>query len=331
MPRSKPRAGLAANLALALAALGVSLALAELGFQAFARLVIFPDWDRDMARSNFFLARSEDPVLAYELAPGYELDKDGKRLRINRFGLRADSDDLFENRRKLALLGDSVTTGVGHSQERTIDHLLEQGLRATGDDRVVLNFGVPGYGTHELAEFLRRKNAIYHVDDVVYLLNPNDFARRDSVYEGADNGLYRMFVRPAWQTPWFLRKSVYRLVKGGAVVSPRWYRWLFAGNEARAQADLRDMAATCAEAGAGFSVVLMPSGVSYGPEGYALADMYARLSAFLASAGIPALTLVDAFREEPGRYFDESDHLFDAGNERMAELIAAFVRSRTAP
>ena len=318
-------AGLGANLALALGAVVVSLMLAELGFQTYAHLVIFAGWDRDMARANFFLARSDDAVLAYELASGYALDKDGMRLRINRFGLRADSDDRFEGRRKLALLGDSVTMGAGHSQEKTIDRLLESKLRAAGADLVVLDFGVPGYGTHELAEFLRRKNSIYHVQGVVYLLNPNDFARRDSVYEGADNGLYRMFVRPTWQTRWFVRKSVYRLVKGGALVSPRWYRWMFAGNEARAQDDIRDMAATCAAGGARFSVVLLPSGVSYSRDGYALSEMYGRLAAFLTSEGIPVLSPIDAFRDDPGRYFDESDHLFEAGNERMAELIATFV------
>ena len=277
-----------------------------------------------MARPNFFLVRSDDPILAYELAPGFEMNKDGKRLRINRFGVRADTDDRFEERRKIAILGDSVTMGAGHSQEETIDRLLEARLRAGGSDAVVLNFGVGDYATRELAQFLRRKNAIYHVDHVVYLLNPNDFARRDSVYEGADNGLYRMFVRPAWQTAWFLRKGVYRSMKGGPI-SVRWYRWLFAGNEARGQADIRDMAAYCAAEGAGFSVVLMPSGAAYSPESYGLADMYGRLAAFFAVEGIPAIAPIDEFAAEPGRYFDESDHLSDAGNDRMAELIAAFV------
>lgn len=328
MPAPRSRAGLAANLALGLAALGLSLTLAELGFQLYARLVIFPAWDRDMARPNFFLARSQDPVLAYELAAGFDADSDGRHMHINRYGIRADTDDRFEGRRKLALLGDSVTLGAGHSQEKTLDRQLEARLRAAGRDVVVLNFGVPGYATHELARFLEAKDAIYHVDEVVYLLNPNDFARRDTRYEGADNGLYRMFVRPRWQTLWFARKAVYRAVKGRAVVSPRWYRWMFAGNEALAQADIRAMAAHCAAAGAPFSVVLLPSGTSYGPGGYALAEMYDRLMAFLAAEGIPALSPVQAFAAEPGRYFDESDHLFEAGNERVSELIAAFVAGR---
>jgi lysophospholipase L1-like esterase len=316
--------GLALKLALTAASLVVSLGLAELGFQVFARAVIFPRWDRDMAKPNFFLTRSADPTLAYEMAPGFQIEKDGSRLRINRWGLRSETDDRFEGRRKLAILGDSVTVGVGHSQERTLDRLLEQRLHAAGDDAVVINFGVPGYGTHELAEFLRAKNALYRVDRVIYLLNPNDFARRDSVYEGADNGLYRMFVRPTWQTPWFLRKAVYRVMKNGPV-SVRWYRWLFAANEARAQADIRAMKAACGEQGSSLGVVLMPSGAAYGPDGYALGEMYEGLLAFLAREGIPALAPIEEFSTEPGRYFDETDHLFDVGNERMADVLHAFV------
>jgi hypothetical protein len=322
--RPNRRAGLLANIALSLAAVGVSLALAELGFQLFARLVIFPGWDRDMAKPNFFLVRSEDPVLAYELAPHYAVETDGKRLRINRWGVRADTDDRYEGRRKLAILGDSVTMGAGHSQERTIDRLLEQRLREDGRDTVVLNFGVPGYATHELAEFLKQENAIYRVDRVLYLLNPNDFARRDSVYEGADNGVYRMFVRPTWQTLWFLRKGVYRVVKDGPV-SVRWYRWLFAANESGGRRDIQQMAAHCAEQGAAFSVVLMPSGAAYGREGYALAEMYGRLVSFLRSQGIPVIAPIEEFAADPGRYFDATDHLYDIGNERMAEIMANFL------
>ena len=34
--------------------------------------------------------RRDDPVLAYELAPSYEIETDGKRLHIDRWGVRAD-------------------------------------------------------------------------------------------------------------------------------------------------------------------------------------------------------------------------------------------------
>jgi lysophospholipase L1-like esterase len=327
---------LAQNLALAAAALLVSLAGLEAACQGFARLVIFPGFDRDMARPNFFLAASDDPVLAYEMKPGFAHENDGKWLRINRYGLRADSDDLFAGRHKIAMLGDSVTMGAGHGQERTIEALLEGRLRAEGDETVVLNFGVPGYATRELLEFLKRKNELYRVDHVVYLLNPNDFARRDTVTEGGDNGLYRMYARPTWQTPWFLRKAVYRLRKSGLV---GWYAWMFAANEERARQDIRAMAATCAAEGAGFSMVLLPSGAAYGGTGYRLAEMYGRLVEFLRGEGIPVLAPIAEFSADPARYFDATDHLHDAGNQRMAELLHGFlaeagalrVRSSPAP
>jgi lysophospholipase L1-like esterase len=285
--------------------------------------VIFPGFDRDMAKPNFFVARSDDPLLAYENRASFETrTPDGKILRVNRHGLRADSDDLFEGKRKIALLGDSVTLGVGHSQERTIEALLEQRLLAVGHDVRVLNFGVGGYATRELLEFLRRKDAIYRVDHALYLLNPNDFARRDSVYEGGDNGLYRMFVRPVWQTPWFLRKAIYRLRKTGLVA---WYEWMFAANEARAQADIRAMAAYCAGRGAGFSVVLLPSGAAYVDGGYVLSELYARMGRFLDAEGIPHLAPIAEFGRDPARLFDETDHLWEPGNELMAELLQGFL------
>jgi len=321
--RGASRSSLAANLALAGAALLISLAAVEGVCQAVARLLIFPRFDRDMARPNFFLAASDDPILAYEMRANFEAQSDdGKLLRINSHGLRADSDDLFEGQEKIALLGDSVTMGAGHSQDRTIEALLEQRLGVAGSDARVLNFGVPGYATRELLEFLKRKNELYRADHVVYLLNPNDFARRDSVYEGGDNGLYRMFVRPVLQTPWFLRKAVYRLRKTGLV---GWYEWLFAANERSAEDDIRAMAAYCASRGSGFSVVLLPSGAAYGGQGYALAELYGRMVRFLDDEGIPNLAPIAEFSSDPRRYFDDTDHLWEAGNERMAELLQAFL------
>jgi lysophospholipase L1-like esterase len=322
--RTARRPSLAANLALTAAALAFSLGLMEAACQAWARLVVFPRFDRDMAKPNFFLARSDDPILAYENRPGFETTSaDGKLLRINRHGLRGDSDALFEGARRIALLGDSVTMGAGHSQERTIAALLEQRLRATGQELRVLNFGVPGYATRELLAYLKRKDQIYRVDHALYLLNPNDFARRDSVHEGGDNGLYRMFVRPTWQTPWFVRKAIYRFHKTGGLVP--WYEWTFAANEASAQADIRAMAAYCARRGAGFSVVLLPSGEAYVDGRYLLAGPYERLTRFLAAEGIPHATPIAEFANDPKRYFDETDHLWDPGNERMAELLAGFL------
>ena len=316
------RGSLAGNLALAAGALLFAVVAAEGVCQGIARLVILPGFDRNMARANFFVAPSDDPLLTYEMKAGFALESDGKWLRINRYGLRADSDDLFEGRTKIALLGDSVTMGAAHSQDRTMEALLEARLRAAGSEAVVLNFGVPGYATRELLEFLKRKNEIYHANQVLYLLNPNDFARRDSVTEGGDNGLYRMYARPVLQLPWFLRKAVYRLHKAPLV---GWYRWMFAANEAEAERDIAAMAAVCTAAGAGFSVVLLPSGAAYGPNGYALAEMYGRLTDFLRAAGIPVLSPIAEFGSDPGRFFDPSDHLWDAGNERMAELMHGFL------
>jgi len=316
--------GLLGNLALAVVSLALSLALVEVVCQAFAHLYLFPRMDETMANPHFFLSRSENPALGYELTPDYELVHDGRRLHINRWGIRADTDELFEGRPKLAILGDSVTNGVGHTQERTLDRLLEARLRAAGRDVVVLNFGVPGYGTRELAEFLETRIGLYEPEHVLYLLNPNDYTRRNTVTEGADNGNYRIFVRPRWMTPWFVRKAVYRLIKQGGV-PPRWYRWLYANNEPTIHEDIRRMRALCDAHGSTFSVVLLPAVEAYGPDGFSLQDLYDRMLAFLAGEGIPATAPIEAFADDPTAYLDPTDHLYDVGNERMADALAAFV------
>ena len=65
---------------------------------------------------------------------------EGRRLCINRYGLREDSDELAVDQRRVAILGDSVVFGVSHSQESTISAFVQQELDATGEQVKVLNF-----------------------------------------------------------------------------------------------------------------------------------------------------------------------------------------------
>src|SRR5262245_32500152 len=56
---------------------------------------------------------SRSPRLARELAPGRELECEGRILRINRWGIREDGDDPASDAWRVAVLGDSVVFGVG--------------------------------------------------------------------------------------------------------------------------------------------------------------------------------------------------------------------------
>ena len=183
---------------------------------------------------------------------------------------------------------------------------------------------MPGYGFEELVELLTVKGDLYEMDEVLYLLNPDDYARRNSVYEGADNGTYRMYHRPGVMSLWFLRKAVYRSHKAG-MISIGWYEWLFAGNEDRGYARIREMKEYCGARRCRMTVVLLPAGSAYTPGGYALAPMYDALEGFLEAHEIPHLSPVEAFAADAAGYFDHTDHFHDAGNVQMAALLRDFL------
>ena len=154
------------------------------------------EWARLMQDERHYLRRSDDPRFGYEHEPGREVETAGRRLAINAHGIRADSDELFPDRERIGLLGDSVTFGVLATQALTLSARLEETLAARGRDAAVINLGVGGYGLDELAAWLPLKDRIYQLDRCIYILNPNDFARRGSIYEGGDNGSYGCTARP---------------------------------------------------------------------------------------------------------------------------------------
>lgn len=308
-----------------LAALAVAIALCvgllELGCRIYARLVVYPLLDAMRVHWRNYYRPSDDPRLAYELRPQTELVIDGRRLRINRFGVRDDRDDLARDRRRVAILGDSVVFGVAHSQERSLSALMQRDLDPSGRRVRVLNFGMGGLGVAELAEYLRVKDAIYHVDDVLYVLNLNDFTRRESRYEGGDAGLYRIYRRPRWVSLWMVRKGIYRFHRG-----PGWYAWLFEGNEGHAQREIERMQAYAGAHGIRFAVVVLPVGTAYSGDGYGLRWIHERIQAFLGARGVPSFDLLASLGPEAPLYFDRTDHLVDEGNARVAQLLAGFLR-----
>ncbi len=183
-----------------------------------------------LSNPAYYYQQSTNMILGYELRPNTKLCHDNKSLTINRFGARSLCDDIASLANSICILGDSIVFGTGLSQEHTISDCLERDLRLRGYHVPIVNLGVPGYNHEELLERLRESLHLYRPCGVVYVLNLNDFCRRNTIYEGADNGLYRMYIRPKVASLWLIRKVVYRLRKGGAVVSTSWYRWIYEGN-----------------------------------------------------------------------------------------------------
>jgi len=329
-PRDVPRRkrGFGFLIATAIASLFIIAVLLEVFCQVFARTFVFPRLEAIRAHPRHYYRASSNPTLGFELKPEMEVTHEGRRLYINRYGIRDRSDDVAQEKRKIAILGDSVAFGVKHSQEKTISALVQKELDPLGEDVAVLNFAVPGYSLTQLLVNLKLKNRIYDVDDVVYLLNFNDFAWQDSIYEGADNGRYRTYVRPTSMSLFFVRKAVYRTMKGGPNGNEGWYRWFFEGNEKRGQAVLLEMADYARAEGFRFGVVLLPSGISYTEDGYGLRDVHKRLTRFFAERQIPNLDPIEVFGRGRESYYDPTDHFREAGNRKMASLIAEFLRRR---
>ena len=311
----------AARFAKKLALLAASLLLAgvllEGACQALYAFGVAPQLAAQRSDPAHYYEASGDPALAYRLKPGCQIEKDGRVVRINRHGLRDDRDDLAAPA-SVALLGDSVPFGIALSQDETPAAALQ---RLAGGETRVLNFGVPGYGIEELRRELERMFGLCRPDRVWYVLNLNDFSVRDTVYEGGDNGLYRMYAPPALKTPFFVRKAVYRFMKGGRMSSARWYRWLYAGNRNRLLPVVREMAEFARARGSEFGVVLFPPAAAYQGGRFVLQDVFDEIADVLQESNISVLAPVAEFGADVRSLQDDTDHLTAAGSEVLARAI----------
>lgn len=310
-----------ARLAKKLALLAVGLLAAGLllegACQALYAFSVAPQLAAQRSDPAHYCEASDDPALAYRLKPGCRIEKDGRVVRINRHGLRDDRDDLAAPA-SVALLGDSVPFGIALSQDETPAAVLQ---RLAGGEPRVLNFGVPGYGIEELRRELERMLSLCRPDRVWYVLNLNDFSVRGTVFEGGDNGLYRMYAPPQLKTPFFVRKAIYRFMKGGRMSSVRWYRWLYEGNRTRLLPIVREMAEFARAQGSEFGVVLFPPAVAYENGRFALQDVFDEIADFLQANRIPVLAPVAEFGAEVRGLQDDTDHLTAAGSEVLARAI----------
>jgi hypothetical protein len=300
-----------------------ALVLLEIACQLFFALAVKPKLTALQNDPFHYYQPSADPVLVYELKPGYRIEKGNRRIAIDDTGLRDDGDHK-DAPHKVALLGDSVPFGTALSQEDTPPAALQA---LTGDSVKVLNFGTPGYGLEEIRRYFEVKCPAYQPDDVYYLLNINDFSKRNTVYEGGDNGLYRIYHRPFLKMPFFIRKAIYRFVKEGRMSSVRWYRWLYTGNSADVGM-IKDMAATAAANGCRFTVVLLPPAVAYQNGGFALQPVFDEIGQYLDKNGIAHLAPVTDFSQNIYSLQDNTDHFTPAGSRKMSEVIFENLREK---
>lgn len=317
-----------ARLALAITSCVITIEVCAQIFTLYLRIRA----DAVRAEPNHYYTESDDAILAYELAANKRVNQKDRVLQLNRYGIRDSTNELHIGKRKVALLGDSVTFGTGHSQEATIGAMLQRKCSPNQRHIKVLNFGTPGYGAEELVRFLQLKDELYSTTDVIYIFNANDFCRRDSMYEGGDNGLYRMYKPPWFGTLWLIRKAIYRSKKGGPIYDPNpvsvdWYRWIYHGNRDFALRQIAKIRDYCEAKKIRFTLVLLPAGCAFVGESYALSDVYSDIGQVTSKAGIRTIDATEFFASDPARFFDNTDHLSLAGNELLAEVILREVLS----
>lgn len=311
---------------LSIVAVTVTLILAEVVCYVFY-LLLEREWSAVTTQKTHYYEKSPIYELGYALKPNTNITRDGKNLRIDNKGLRVTVESNLEAQNIVALLGDSVVFGIGFSEEDTIPSLLQDIFNSRAEAVNVENLGVPGYSSRESLKFLELKTPEVNPNHIVYVLNANDFSRKDSVYEGGDNGLFRMYNPPVSKALWVVRKVIYRLKKGRTLRGNAshnsaqiidWYKWLFAGNKDAVFKEIRAMKRLCFARDIKFSVLPLPPGSALGNNRFALSHEYKQLHDFLEKSNIPDIDIVDQLS---AGLFDDTDHLNISGNRVIADAI----------
>jgi lysophospholipase L1-like esterase len=158
-PRRRSRLGEWALNGLAVA---LSLLLIYAGAEAYVSLAVDDgmQFDLEMWRySRDVKRRSANPLIGHEHTPGSQARLMGVDVAISSQGLRDREFPLTPppGRKRILMLGDSLTFGWGVPGDKTYAKRLEDMLRKAGHDAEVINTGVGNYNTEmEVAWFLER-------------------------------------------------------------------------------------------------------------------------------------------------------------------------------
>lgn len=330
-------------------ALIVTLVMFELACQVYFFVKVKPDFVVLTTDARCYWQRSENPILGFEMKRDITIvttdpeTKKERRLHVNKNGIRDDADEAWADKRRIAILGDSVVFGSGISQDETVPAAMQRLLDPEIKTTKVINYGEGGYSLEQMPELLRQRQAIFKSPVVIYLMNPNDFNLRDTIYEGADSGLYKAFHTPMIKSPWFIRKAIYRLVKGGGGdhLQPDvgWYTWMYEGCKTAIFPRFDEMAAEAKKGGYAFSVVLYPMRAAFDdknapmdPAKHKLAKEYDEIKAYLTKSGVPFVdVLPEATDITPDQWMDKTDHFTPQGADRMAQILKRAVLDKLAP
>jgi len=203
--------------ALLLGALLVPVVLAELGL----RIAGYDPLARTKAGAEIALRPTDWPHLRYELAPGVETFAWGAEVTVNDRGYRGPERPIVEPRRRIVVLGDSITFGNRLPFGATYPAVLHGLLSPLGID--VINLGVGGYDTIQEVALLKKRGLAERPSLVILGFCLND--------AGIVSGnLEFMEAELAWRDSWWSRLRLGALA-GETLRKRRLRNWLREMNE----------------------------------------------------------------------------------------------------
>lgn len=149
--------------------IGVALVLFELFLRIWSPAIVF---------YKTLPIHRESPVFGWELIPnasgrGHMME----RIDINTDGNRDFPEAAAAGSKRVAVLGDSFTFGMGIELVDTYHKELENLLKAGGIPSRTYNFGVIGYDMWQIVEIARRKAIPLNPDLIIIGFFHNDMAR----------------------------------------------------------------------------------------------------------------------------------------------------------
>jgi lysophospholipase L1-like esterase len=154
---------------LVLVALAFSLCAAELMIRF--KNSSMNNYDIEMWRySRELKTQSPDPALDFDHVHSKSALLQHVDIRVNNWGLRgADVGAPESGKRRILVLGGSITLGWGVAEPDTMSSRLEQKFRAAGDDVQVLNAGVGNYNAERyVSRFFKELSGLQPTDIVVH-------------------------------------------------------------------------------------------------------------------------------------------------------------------
>jgi len=272
-----------------------------------------------LSSTEMFTIASHNPVLRWEYRAKVQVYDPETHIdvRTNNYGFR-DRDFLTERslpgRRRIALVGDSVTFGLKENIEHTFSRKFEKYANAQAGWHAVetLNFGVDGYNTLQVNELLKEVVMQFKPDEVIYIMCVNDFN-----FDSLEGDMQIFFEKP-WS---FILQALQRLFMR---ITPEDIHIIdFDKNKDRVFSLIGDMHERLTSQNIDFTVVLVPAfyhgDTSF--DDYPLVRMHQETATVLTGIGIKVVDLLPSFSNShmpPGHFAHDIWHLNKAGHERVA-------------